>query len=42
MALIKKTENNANLVINEAEFEQVMELKKAIQEKYKNLKNGKV
>ena len=36
MALIKKTENNAELVINEAEFEQVMELKKAIQENLKS------
>ena len=35
MALMKKTENNAELVVNEADFEKVLELKKAIQENLK-------
>ena len=37
MALIKKTENGKSLVVNEATFEEVLELKKAFQEQLKNL-----
>ena len=36
MALVKTTENKGELVLNEAPFKEVLELKKAIQENLKS------